>query len=157
MFEIWDYLEKGKPKAYKEEKKTEAATNLLLFRTEDPEMPWYGRDPKEIKRDARFQQLTRHEKDLFNRLLDELWIHKGGLPDSTEYIMACLEIDNRDEAQEFFGRCLDLEILKRHEGKLYIPELREQYVRAVHKSGIRNTAYNHNAEVVDDDPLPFGL
>lgn len=155
MLEIWDYAEKGKHKKYKEEKRIDAASNLLLFRTEDPEMPWYGRDPKEIKRDARYQQLTRHEKDLFNRLLDELWISKGALPDSMDFIMSCLEIDDPTEAQSFFKKCLALEIIKRHEGRFYIPELREQFVRATHKSVIRNTVNNLVNEKIDKDDFPF--
>lgn len=140
MFETWTYLEKGKPKKYRDTRKAAAESKMLLFQSEDPEMPFYGRDPKEIKRDKRYQQLSRHEKDLFSRLGDELWIQKGGLPNHIGFIASAIEADDDSEVQALIDKCLELGLLKKHASWIYMPELREQYVRAVHKSDSRNTA-----------------
>lgn len=154
MFRVWEYSEKGKSNQYKEERQKNALERLTSFSSEDPEMPYYCRDPKEIKRDPRYKQLNRHYKDVFNRLVDELHIHKGFLAINHETIAHLLELDSPDEAKDFLEKCNKLGLTKEENGFVYIPELREQYVRGVIKGEAKATNFKPKEHDVDEN-VPF--
>ena len=157
MLKLSDYTEKKKGAAYRKARQDRADSKMLEFKSEDPEMPWYARDPKEIKRDKRYQQLAPDEKRMFNCMLDELWIGKGSLPNMSSYIAGLIYSED-DDTKRFLGKCVSLGLLRRHEGMIYNPELREQYVRAVYKGAAKDTTHKNEPEAdngSDGDDVPY--
>ncbi|RNC71831.1 MAG: hypothetical protein ED859_03775 [Desulfuromonadales bacterium] len=139
MFRSWDYTEAGKSKAYKRERQEAAAARIQYFNSHENALPFMVRDPITIKQDQRYRQLSRAEKDYFVRLTDELWINKGWLHHDSEFLAEVLELD-RQTTDGFIARCLELGLLAKCGFRIYQPELREQYVRAIMKAESRNTA-----------------
>jgi len=147
MFKTWMYSEKGRRNDYKQSRQWSANERLKSFSSEDPELPYYNRDPKEIKRDPKIKQLNRQQKDILNRFTDELFIHKGFMAINLEAIAHSLELDSPQEAEVFLRRCKELEITQEENGYVFIPELREQYVRNV----IKGEAKSNNSNREDED------